>query len=220
MFGIQIYNIHRQMPSKTSLIHLFSAILTLIALRSVAYAQEYKYTDVLGREVTLQSEPKRIIALAPSITEILYYIGLGDRVVGVTRYSNYPPETREQPNVGSYIDLNVEKIIDLAPDLVIGTIDGNRKNVVDLLQQAHLQVFLTNPTKIEGIIETIIEVGKVCGVKERAVALGGDLSRRIKSVHDRVSKLRRPAVFLQINLKPIMTVNKDTFLNDLIQAAG
>ena len=220
MFGKQIYNIRRQMPSKTYLIHLFSAFLTLIALRSAACAQEYKCTDVLGREVVLQSEPKRIIALAPSITEILYFIGLGDRVVGVTRYSNYPPETREKPNVGSYIDLNVEKIIDLAPDLVIGTIDGNRENIVDLLQHARLQVFLTNPTKIEGIIQTIIEVGKVCGVRERAEELAEDLSGRIKKVQGRVGKLRRPTVFLQINLKPIMTVNKDTFLNDLIQAAG
>lgn len=217
--GIQIYNISSQMPKKAFLILSMTAFLAIVALRS-SHAQEYKYSDALGREVILQSEPKRIVALAPSITEILYFIGLGDRVVGVTRFSNYPPETRDKPKVGSYIDLNIEKIIDLAPDLVIGTIDGNRKSVVDLLEQAGIPVFITNPTKIEGIIETIAEVGKVCGVKERAESLADDLSRRIKIVYNRVNKLSRPTVFLQINLKPIMTVNRETFLNDLIQAAG
>jgi len=219
MIGIPIYNIYRQMPKKTFLILSMIAFLTLLAIRS-SHAQESRYLDALGREVILQSEPKRIIALAPSITEILYFIGLGDRVVGVTRYSNYPPDTKNKPKVGSYIDLNVEKIIDLAPDLVIGTIDGNRKSVVDLLEQANIQVFITNPTKIEGIIETIAEVGRVCGVKEKAESLADDLSKRIKRVYNEVGKLARPGVFLQINLKPIMTVNRDTFLNDLIQAAG
>ena len=83
------------------------------------------FKDSLGREVRLEKIPKRIIPLAPSLTEILYYLGLGDNVVGVTQFSDYPEEAKEKPLVGSYIDLNIEKIITLSPDLVIGTKDGS-----------------------------------------------------------------------------------------------
>jgi len=97
------------------------------------------FKDALEREVTLKGEPHRIVTLAPSITEILYFLGLGNRVVGVTQFSYYPLEAKLKPKVGSYIDLNVEKIISLAPDLVIGTADGNQPGVVDLLEQAGIR---------------------------------------------------------------------------------
>jgi iron complex transport system substrate-binding protein len=94
------------------------------------------FKDSLGREVTLKGEPQRIVTLAPSLTEIIYFLGLGNRVVGVTKFSYFPPEAAHKPRVGSYIDLNVEKIISLSPDLVIGTADGNQPGVVGLLEQA------------------------------------------------------------------------------------
>ena len=97
----------------------------------------------------MPAPPKRLIALAPNLTEILYALGLGDRVVGVTNHCNYPPEASLKPKVGSYIHLNVEQIISLSPDLVIGTVDGNERYVLDLLEQAHIKVFFVNPTRCE-----------------------------------------------------------------------
>jgi iron complex transport system substrate-binding protein len=178
------------------------------------------FKDALGREVQLKGEPHRIVALAPSITEILYFLGLGDRVVGVTQFSYYPQEAKLKPKVGSYIDLNAEKIISLAPDLVIGTADGNQPGVVDLLEQADITVFIVNPRDIHQTVETIAIVGHLCGVPGRAKALSAQLSQRIDRILDKTRSRRKPLVFLQINLKPIMTINKDTFLNDLIQLAG
>ena len=211
--------VSRPIPGKAFLMLSVAVLLFCVVVQSTP-AQETRYTDVLGREVILPAEPQRIIALAPSITEILYFIGLGDRVVGVTRFSNYPPEVKNKPSVGSYIDLNVEKIIDLAPDLVIGTVDGNRKNTVELLEQANIQVYITNPNRIEGILETIIAIGQLCGVKGTAEFLAGDLSARIKSIQRKVEDRPRPTVFLQINLKPIMTVNRGSYIHDLIHVAG
>jgi iron complex transport system substrate-binding protein len=178
------------------------------------------FKDALGREVTLKAEPQRIVTLAPSITEILYFLGLGDRVVGVTTFSYYPQEATLKPKVGSYIDLNVEKIISLSPDLVIGTADGNQPGVVDLLEQAGIPVFIVNPRNIRQTIDTVAIVGRLCGVPKKANALSTQLSQRVDHIIDHTKSKRKPLVFLQINLRPIMTINKDTFLHDLIQLAG
>ena len=192
----------------------------LIIFGWVSSSPGVTFEDSLGREVTLKGEPQRIVTLAPSITEILYFLSLGDRVVGVTQFSTYPPEAKLKPKVGSYIDLNVEKIIGLAPDLVIGTADGNQPGVVDLLEQAGIAVFIVNPRNIRQTIDTVSIVGRICGVPDRANSLSAQLSQRVDRILDRTRSRRKPLVFLQINLKPIMTVNKNTFLHDLIQLAG
>lgn len=185
-----------------------------------AACQGESFSDALGRQVVLKSEPARIIALAPSITEILYFLGLGDRVVGVTAFSSYPSQARSIPKVGSYVDLNVEKIISLAPDLVIGTADGNQPEVVALLERADIPVFIVNPRGIRAVMDTVVAVGRLCGVEDKAVALAGDLSRQVDEIINKIETMEKPLVFLQVNTRPIMTANKDTFLNDLIVLAG
>jgi len=178
------------------------------------------FKDSLGREVTLSGIPKRIIPLAPSLTEILYYIGLGDYVAGVTEYSYYPPEARGKPSVGSYVDPNIEKIISLSPDLVIGTKDGNLPNSVYLLEQARIPVYVVNPRNIRDSLSTIDEIGSLCGVSDIAHQLVQNLDKRLEAVQNAVASGERPLVFIQINSSPIMTVNKSTFLHDLIRLAG
>ena len=178
------------------------------------------FKDSLGREITLSGQPQRIVSLAPSLTELLYFLGLGDRVVGVTRFSDYPPEAALKPKVGSYIKLNVEKIISLSPDLVIGTADGNRPGVVDLLEQAGIEVFIVNPRNIRQVIETIVALGEVCGVHEKARLLSRRLNRRVDRVQEKIRSKEMPLVLFQINLRPIMTVNRHTFHHDIIRLAG
>jgi iron complex transport system substrate-binding protein len=178
------------------------------------------FKDSLGREVELAQEPERIVSLAPNITEILYSLGLGERVVGVTRFSYYPAEAAKKPKVGSYIHLNVEKIISLSPDLVIGTVAGNKPGVINLVEQAGIQAFIVNARDIQQVLETIIDVGKVCGVPDKADLLVMNLRSRIEKVRQKIGSRRKPLVFLQINLRPIMTVNSNSFLHDLIQQAG
>jgi len=178
------------------------------------------FKDALGREIPIPTPPKRIIGLAPNLTEILYALGLGDRVVGVTNHCNYPPEVSLKPKVGSYIHLNVEKIVSLSPDLVIGTVDGNERYVLDLLEQAHIKVFFVNPRDVRQAIETISTVGLVCGLPERAQQISGQLTKRVNRVVEITSAREKPLVFLQINIQPIMTVNRNTVHHDLIRLAG
>ena len=197
---------------------IFSILLIIAGWAPSAPCAEFR--DSLGRTITLEGNPKRIIPLAPSLTEILYSLGLGERVVGVTRFSSYPPEAAAKPKVGSYINLNVEEILSLRPDLIIGTKDGNEPGVVDMLEQAGIAVFIVNPRNVQETIGTIGTIGRVCGIPERAGQLTQRLEERLDNVVKKTALKKKPLVFLQINLKPIMTVNRDTFHHDLIRLSG
>jgi iron complex transport system substrate-binding protein len=192
----------------------------VFVLSSITLSPAATFNDALGRTVTLKTPPKRIVSMAPSLTEILYYLGLGDRVAGVTQFSSYPPEAAQKPNVGSYINLNAERIVSLNPDLAIGTKDGNKPTTVRILEQAGIPVYIVNPRNIENVISTIYEIGELCGVGKIAKERSIRLSERIDRIWSRTMSLKRPLVFLQINIKPIMTVNKDTFHHDVIWLAG
>lgn len=141
-------------------------------------------------------------------------------MAGVTQYSTYPPEACGKPKVGSYVNLNIEQIISLAPDLVIATADGNSRSVVETLETAGIRVFTTNPRNIYEALDTITLLGRVCGATRDGAAAAEALKARAERVAEKVRGLPRPKVFVQINLRPIMTINRDTFLNDLITLAG
>ena len=178
------------------------------------------FVDSLGRKVVLGSAPKRIVALAPSITEMIYFLGLDDTLVGVTRFSYFPEEAREKPRVGTYTDINVEKVVALDPDLVIATADGNRREDVEMLVEAGIPVYVVNPRRINQVLEAIQSVGDVCGVSPTAKALVGSLRKRVEKVEEAVRGKGRPLVFLVINTKPLMSVNRSTTHHDVIELAG
>ena len=192
----------------------------VIVLSWITVSPAATFKDALGRTVTLKTPPKRIVSMAPSLTEILYYLGLEDRIAGVTQFSYYPPEAARKPNVGSYINLNAERIVSLNPDLAIGTKDGNKPTTVRLLEQAGIPVYIVNPRNIEDVISTIYAIGELCGVEKRAKELSTRLGTRVNRIYAKTMSLKRPLVFLQINIKPIMTVNKNTFHHDVIRLAG
>jgi iron complex transport system substrate-binding protein len=135
-------------------------------------------------------------------------------------FSHYPPEATSKPKVGSYINLNVEKIISLSPDLVIGTADGNEPGVVRLLEQAGIPVFIVNPRDVREVIGVVDTLGKVCGSPKVAGNLSRALTEKVDNILEKTKQRKRPLVFLQINVKPIMTINRHTFHHDLIRIAG
>ena len=192
----------------------------LFFLQGATYALGASFVDALNRHIVLDSAPQRIVSLAPSITEVLYSLGLGDRVVGVTRFSYYPPQARNKPKVGSYVDLNVERIIALLPDIAIGTVDGNQPGSIKILEQAGIQVYLINPRRVSDVIETIGKIAELCGVPERGGRLVAQLRDRVRWIKEKTAFLPSPRVFMQINLRPIMSVNRNTFHNDIIRLAG
>ncbi|HCX88990.1 MAG TPA: cobalamin-binding protein [Deltaproteobacteria bacterium] len=197
-----------------------SLLICIFVLVSVDTVLPAVYVDEMGRRVDIPSPPQRIVSLAPSITETLYYLNLGKRIVGVTEFSNYPDEARRKPKVGSYINLNIEKIISLKPDLIIAIADGNKKESVDALERLGYSVYAINPRCVKDVFRTIVNIGKITDCVDRANKLIKELKSRINYIESRTRGIERPRVFFQIGINPVVTVGKDTFHNDLIKMAG
>ena len=138
--------------------------------------------EVYNRQV-VPKDYQRIVSLAPSITEILFALGLGDRIVGVTKHCDYPAEARTKTSVGSYIDLNIEKILVLKPDLVIATADGNEKESVERLAVFKIPVLITNPKNLDGVFETIKTIGRITKQENQAEIMVRSLKKRADSDH-------------------------------------
>ena len=178
-------------------------------------------TDLLGRQIEVATSPARVIALAPNITEIVFALGQGQRLVGVTQFSDFPPQATNLPKVGSYVHLDLEKIVALRPELCIAIKDGNPKVVIDRLDALGIPVYAVDPRDLDTVMETIQQIGALLGAQERASDLVGDMQRRIKRVEALVAKAtHRPRVFFQIGISPIVSVGTDTFINELIVKAG
>jgi iron complex transport system substrate-binding protein len=177
--------------------------------------------DQLGREIRVPDDPKRIVALAPSISEIIFALGQQDRLKGTTQFSNYPPEAAKLPKVGSYVRLDLERIVALNPDLCIAIKDGNPKATIDRLQSLNIPVFAVNPRNLESLLQTIQRIGGILNASARAKTLVEDMRSRMQQVDTLVSRTnRRPRVFIQIGISPIISAGSNTFVNELIVRAG
>ena len=177
--------------------------------------------DQLGRNISVPANPRRIVSLAPSITEIVFALEQEHRLVGVTRYGDYPPEAAKLPKVGSYVRLDIERIVALNPDLCIATQDGNPKAIIDRLESLKIPVYVVNPHNLDTILETILEIGTILNVGDRAKTLTTRMRTRIQRVKSRVAQVNyRPRVFFQIGISPIVSAGTDTFIHELIELAG
>ena len=177
--------------------------------------------DQVGRPVKLPVNPLRIVSLAPSITEIIFALGQEQRLKGVTRFSDYPSAAAKLPKVGSYVYLDLERIVALKPDLCIAIKDGNPKAVIDRLESMAIPVYAINPWNLVAVMNTIRGIGEVLGVSEKANHLVQNMQSRLKRVKLLVSKTAsRPRVFFQIGISPIVSVGTDTFIHELIVLAG
>jgi len=176
-------------------------------------------TDDLGREVVISGTPERIVSLAPSNTEILFALGLGDKVVGVDTYSDYPPEATQKEKVGGFSTVNVEKVVSLNPDLVLAT-GGEQEGFVTQLEGLGITVVALYPDNLDGILHDITLVGDIAGAKEAADALTENLRQRIENIESVVENVDKPKVFYVVWDEPLMTAGRGTFPDDLITLAG
>lgn len=177
--------------------------------------------DAGGREIKLDQPPDRIISLAPSNTEILFALGLGDRVVGVTSYCNYPAETAAVEKIGDYWSPNYEAIVALEPDIIFAVGTPDSQQVVDL-EGYGLSVFLLQAATVEQVAGDIRLIGAVTGATEAAEALAADVSERITSITATlapVADAERPSVFWVLD-SGLWTVGPGSFVHDVITLAG
>jgi iron complex transport system substrate-binding protein len=167
--------------------------------------------------------PQRIISTAPSITELLYALGLGDRVVAVTRFCRYPPEAQQKPKIGDYVNPNLEMIVSLRPDLVI--VQTNPVRLSERLNALHLKTIEVDQQSVAALYESIRQVGEVTGVADRAARLIASIRTGLESVQARASKLRPARMMFIVGRSPgrldgLVVAGKASYLNDVIQIAG
>jgi len=170
--------------------------------------------------VDVPSHPDRLVSLAPSITETLYALGLGDRLVGDTDYCDYPPEAKQKPHVGAVLNPNVEKIVALKPDLVLGTPAANRRETADQLDRLGIPVYGLAAHSVDDTLRSIEDLGQVLDRGTEARALVETLRGRIEAVQKRVAGLPRPKVLFVVWYRPLITAGPHSFVADVIQRAG
>jgi len=179
-------------------------------------------TDQSGRVVKLVKIPERIISLAPGNTEILYALGIEDKVVGVTDYCNYPPEAKEKPRIGGFSTPNLEKLIAASPDLVLAT-SIHQKIVVPRLEEMGILVVTLDPKTLDEILGSISLVGRVTGKEKEASGIVAGMRTKIKSVTDKTANLlqtQKPRVLYITWHNPLMAAGSGTLQDELIQKAG
>jgi iron complex transport system substrate-binding protein len=173
--------------------------------------------------IVAQPPPQRIVSTTPSITEILYALGLGDRVVGVTRFCRYPPEAQLKPKIGDYTNPNIEAIAALKPDLVI--IQTNPARLRERLSPMHLRTIEVDQQNIPGIYESIRAVGEAAGVPDRAAKLIDSIRTGLDAVRARAAALRPVRVMFVVGrsqgrLDGLVVVGRASFLNEVLHTAG
>ena len=176
--------------------------------------------DMVGRQVEIQTPPRRIVSLAPSLTEILFALGAGDAVVGVTDFDNYPPEVREKRSVGGGIDPNLEVIVALRPDVVFVAADANRWGTLVQLERLNIPVYGVKSIGVEGVFDSIAKVGEAVGRRQQAEALIAKMRRRLNAVSEKVGKRDKPKVLYAVWIDPLIVAGRETVIHDLIRLAG
>jgi iron complex transport system substrate-binding protein len=179
-------------------------------------------TDATGKKITIQEEPKRIVSLIPSNTEILYALGLGDKVVGVTKWDDYPPEVKKKPVIGD-LKPNAEAIVAQKPDLVLAGASANGKDL-DALRSLGLNVVAFEPKTIKDVEETIREVGKITNTEAKAEEVVNGMEAKIKTVTEKTQGLsddKKPRVYVEVSPAPdIFTAGEGTFMDEMVTLAG
>ncbi|MFW6127458.1 MAG: cobalamin-binding protein [Thermodesulfobacteriota bacterium] len=174
-----------------------------------------------GRQDFAPASPRRLISLAPSITEILYFLEAGDRLVGVTSFCNFPPEVKNKPRVGTYWEFNLEAILALKPDLVLAMAhQGEGPGSLQVLEHWKIPYYLGRADTLPGLFRLIEDLARLTGQEEVARHKLPPLKARVRQVQQRVQSLPRPRVLLEIDQEPLITVGRSSIQGDLIQRAG
>ena len=184
-------------------------------------ASEFReMTDDLGRTVRLPVKIDRAVSLAPNLTENIFAVGAGDRLVGVTTYCDYPQEALKIEKVGDTQTPNAERIIALQPQLVLVSTASQLEAFTKTLADQNIAVFVTNPTSFDSVLHNLEQLGEIFGTSDKSKVLVDELNRRAASVEEGNSSQRPVRVFIQISREPLYTIGSGSFLTEIVRRAG
>lgn len=202
--------------NKQKWLYLLSGLLVTAMFLAPALAP--KQQDRM-KQAVLTSKPQRIVSMSPGNTEIVFALGAGDRVVGVTSYSDYPEEAKTKPTIGGYHAPDVEKIVSLAPDVVFAMTDIQAK-YIQILRQAGIRVVAVEPKTLPEILNAIDIISESLGEEARGRQLHQELAGQLDQVRRQVGTAPAKRTFLEVWDTPLLTVGRQSFIHDLITQAG
>ena len=187
-------------------------------------------TDDLGRSVNVPVKITRIVSLAPNLTENIFAVGAGDRLVGVTTFCNYPEQAKEIAKIGDTMTPNMERIVALKPDIVFVSTASQIEAFMKTLESNGIAVYVTNPDSLDGVFKNLEQLGEILNTQDKSKRISDELrDREIKICGRFVTctdvdlggpRVRMIPVFVQISKEPLFTIGRGSFLNDLISEAG
>ena len=178
------------------------------------------YTDGMGRKVLLPKRPQRIISLAPSVTEVLFMLGAGDRVIGVTTQCDWPEAARRKPKIGDLLNVNYELILAAQPDLIIASTAGNDRTAVLKLADLGLQVYVTASRSVRQIFETVESIGRITDCAARGNQLVAEMKSRLDTVKKHLAGLPATRAFFITWFDPLLAPGEHTFETDALREAA
>ena len=183
------------------------------------------YADIVvqddsGAEVRLKQPARRIVSLAPHLTELLFAAGAGAQVVGSVAYSDYPPAAQQIPRVGAYDRIDLETIAALHPDLVVAWQSGNLAGHLEQIRRLGIPLLLTEPKQIDDVARILVMLGRLAGTSAVADQAGAELRARTEKLRLRYSRQAPLRVFYQVWQQPLTTVNDGQIISDVIHLCG
>lgn len=176
-------------------------------------------TDDAGRSVTIAAEPKRVVSVAPSNTELLFALGKGDILVGRSEFDDYPAEAAKVPSIGGFMPPNFEAIMGAQPDLLLA-IGGSVADRDRLANEYKLPVLVLDPKTFDDVYKDIALLGQVVNAQEAANKLVEQMKADVAAITNKVAGKPKPTVFYEVWHDPLMTAGQNTFIDDLINLAG
>ena len=176
--------------------------------------------DDRGVTVRLDAAPRRVVSLAPSLTEIVFLLGRDGSLVGVTRFCNVPAAASGLPKIGGVSDPDVERVVALSPDLVLCTTDGNPRDKVRSLEEMGIPCFAVAPQDLEAVFTAIERLGVLLGAADRGLAEAGALRRRARLASPSSRNVEKPSALFVVSTAPIIAAGEGTFMDELVRLAG
>jgi iron complex transport system substrate-binding protein len=180
----------------------------------------HEVVDETGRTVRIAQPVRRIVSLAPNITETLYALGLQDRLAGDTDYCDYPPDAKLKPKVGGAINPSLESIANLHPDLVLMTKSLNRLETVRSLDNLGIPSYATDPHTVQDIISSMERLAEILGAQQVGAALAQDMEHHLSEIEQRVAPVPPSRVLFVVWREPLISVGTGTFIADALRVAG
>lgn len=193
----------------------------LLAFLCAAPAQaDIRMRDALDRELVLAGPARRVVSLAPHITEIVYAAGAGDALVGAVAYSNYPPQALEVTRVGAYDSISLETIVSLQPDLVLAWRSGNGEEIVRRIAALGINVYVSESRTLEDVAHSVRNVGRLTGNEDHADVAADAFLQELARLRDTYSDEAPVRVFYQVWHEPLLTLNGEHLVSDVIRLCG